>query len=162
MKLLSCILIFFIINSIESARKCRQCRQNEVYMPCGPSCGGDGCNQIYYLVPCNNTCLSGCFCKCGYYRNEAGICVPANQCFGGAPSNVGYARLCPGIKCLGQYEYKTEANECEQLCPGTEETTDCVDDVSPGCYCLPGFYRNPYTSACVPESECANIVPTSK
>lgn len=133
------------IAAIATFRLCSD--PNALYTECGPSCGGDGCNQVYYatpgplttasasvssptasaavnaslirpILPCIQQCRAGCFCKCGYYRSpKTGLCVPANQCPNGV-TNTQYAQLCPGIgRCCGANEYYTQSNSCLDQCP---------------------------------------------
>ncbi|XP_015127326.1 chymotrypsin inhibitor [Diachasma alloeum] len=51
----------------------RRCRRNEIWTRCGSPCPPDCLNPR--PRPCPPTCRAGCFCRPGYLRNFAGICV---------------------------------------------------------------------------------------
>lgn len=156
--------LFAIIISLSTAhypRPPRYCCDdpNEEYSDCGPSCGGDGCRPIEYVLPCNQTCQPGCFCKCGYFRNFEGVCVLPQDCPDGLVGNVGYPKVCPGHQCCGQFEYFTESNGCIEEClpanvPSTITIPPCRPEVEPGCYCLPGYRRNQETGVCGTDDQC--------
>lgn len=56
------------------------CPTNEMFLLCGPSCPMT-CNNIANPPTCNvNSCIRGCFCKPGYYRNGNRNCVVQRLC----------------------------------------------------------------------------------
>lgn len=71
------------------------CGPNEVWDDCPPACYGDGCFAFVYVQRCNQTCAPepGCVCKCGYFRNSAGLCVPKSEC-GKQFTNTQYEDFC--------------------------------------------------------------------
>jgi hypothetical protein len=48
-----------------------ECTENEEYSDCGTRCG-QGCDELGRRVICprRRMCISGCFCKEGYFRSE--------------------------------------------------------------------------------------------
>lgn len=73
--------------------------RNAVFLECGPSCQRDFCQTTNYRkVPCVDRCLTGCFCQCGFARDEASqICVPTSCCPTGF-ENVDYYQKCPSVE----------------------------------------------------------------
>lgn len=51
---------------------------NEKYDGCGSHCPATCANRE--PGPCIDSCKAGCFCKQGYLRNSAGICVKEKNC----------------------------------------------------------------------------------
>lgn len=72
-----------------------KCPVNEVFSYCPPACFGDGCFAFVYAKRCYQECDSEprCICKCGYLRNDQGICVPKKDC-GNAFPNKSYEEFC--------------------------------------------------------------------
>jgi len=142
---------------------------NEVFKECGPSCGGDGCFHVTSFIECEPSCLADCFCKCGYYRDydsdrDEYRCVLGKDCYAGVVSNLDYAKVCPGHQCQGEYEYYTQSNSCLDRCRGIpgDILPKCgtqPQHLTPGCYCLPGFKRNPHTQKCIFDYECKDLAP---
>ncbi|CEF64617.1 Trypsin Inhibitor-like, cysteine rich domain-containing protein [Strongyloides ratti] len=82
------VLLFLIGNiSIKSnpvTTSPKECRENEVYLECGP-CNERRCYTIYFFVdPCKfNKCYPpGCYCKDGYGRKslEDDTCTLLSTC----------------------------------------------------------------------------------
>ncbi|XP_035227821.1 zonadhesin-like, partial [Stegodyphus dumicola] len=99
------------------------CGRNEQYSNCGTACP-PSCsipNQI-----CTSQCVSGCFCKKGYLRNDNGICIPKKQC----PKGI----------CRKNEEY----NNCGTACPPTCSNPNpvCTRQCVKGCFCKKGYIKN--------------------
>uniref|UniRef100_G3MS86 TIL domain-containing protein n=1 Tax=Amblyomma maculatum TaxID=34609 RepID=G3MS86_AMBMU len=61
----------------------RHCPRNEVFKRCqSSSCGEKKCYHLGQRRPlaCTLDCVTGCFCKRRYYRNNNGKCVLRSQC----------------------------------------------------------------------------------
>uniref|UniRef100_A0A224YFH6 TIL domain containing protein n=1 Tax=Rhipicephalus zambeziensis TaxID=60191 RepID=A0A224YFH6_9ACAR len=58
------------------------CGRHEKYKTCQSStCGEKKCSTRFRLFPkCTKDCVSKCFCRRRYYRNEKGQCVSFFQC----------------------------------------------------------------------------------
>lgn len=150
MQLLIAVLVIVLSVEVHSRRHC--CTDpHERYTKCGPACLGDGCLITIPLI-CNQTNRAGCFCECGYFRDNTGKCIPGNEC----PhiSNIAYPKSCPGVKCKAPFEYYTKSNACFEQCvpPGVQIL--CIEESSLGCYCLPGYKRNLSTGVCIPSNQC--------
>ncbi|KAL3247452.1 hypothetical protein MRX96_057049 [Rhipicephalus microplus] len=62
----------------------KQCQRNEEYKKCvSGSCREWRCNYLRKGWPdaCTLDCVSGCFCKRGYFRNYRRKCVLGYRCF---------------------------------------------------------------------------------
>uniref|UniRef100_A0A6M2D4W7 TIL domain-containing protein n=1 Tax=Rhipicephalus microplus TaxID=6941 RepID=A0A6M2D4W7_RHIMP len=62
----------------------KQCQRNEEYKKCvSGSCREGRCNYLRKGWPdaCTLDCVSGCFCKRGYFRNYRRKCVLGYRCF---------------------------------------------------------------------------------
>ncbi len=58
-----------------------KCEDNEEYNECGSRCGQSCLDQAQRKTcPMRMSCVSGCFCLPGFYRNETGECVPLKKC----------------------------------------------------------------------------------
>uniref|UniRef100_A0A0K0FHH5 TIL domain-containing protein n=1 Tax=Strongyloides venezuelensis TaxID=75913 RepID=A0A0K0FHH5_STRVS len=88
--LMFCIILLFLSsnNLIKSnpvtTQLPQECRNNEVYMECGP-CNEKRCYTIFYFVdPCRfNKCSPpGCYCEEGYGKKsvEDDTCVSLSTC----------------------------------------------------------------------------------
>ncbi len=62
-------------------KKPPKCAKNEKYSDCGTNCG-QSCEAVGKTVMCprRRLCISGCFCKKGFYRDNDDDCVPRKQC----------------------------------------------------------------------------------
>uniref|UniRef100_G3MKL4 TIL domain-containing protein n=1 Tax=Amblyomma maculatum TaxID=34609 RepID=G3MKL4_AMBMU len=61
----------------------RDCPRREVFKRCqSSSCGENKCYHLGQRRPlaCTLDCVTGCFCKRRYYRNDNGKCVHRSQC----------------------------------------------------------------------------------
>lgn len=78
----------------------KTCGPNEVFTRCGPICVEDSCAQRLCIPYCEEQCVTGCFCKCGFYREITnGECVPEEKC--NFFNNSEYLNVCPeGKLCL--------------------------------------------------------------
>jgi hypothetical protein len=57
----------------------KRCGQNEYWGTCGHnSC--EGCIVFLQQAACRPFCTPGCQCFAGYRRNNAGVCIPEQQC----------------------------------------------------------------------------------
>lgn len=132
---------------------------NEYFTECGPACGGDGCTTVQRSESCDQDCKAGCFCMCGYFRNSKGVCVPGEEC--DAPiTNVDYPKYCVGKQCCADFTYLTESNSCLEQCqiPGGP-LYKCATSGYLGCFCLPGYRRDPHTNECIPARACKKLSP---
>ncbi|XP_028897171.1 chymotrypsin-elastase inhibitor ixodidin-like [Zeugodacus cucurbitae] len=83
LKLLIIVAALLKFNSIVKAnggpRSCTGSR-NEIYLNPGPNCErtcrnlDEECLKVYVMPP------SGCYCRPGFARNEAGRCIPIRLC----------------------------------------------------------------------------------
>lgn len=116
-----------------------KCPENEEYTACGSACP-ISCSDLYYPKKdkiCTLQCVSGCFCKKGYYRAKDGTCVEAEKCCQG--ENEQYTRC--GSACVETCDYKPE------IC-----TKQCIE----GCLCKCDYIRkdNTTNSACIKRDQC--------
>ncbi|GFY60956.1 zonadhesin [Trichonephila inaurata madagascariensis] len=121
------------------------CKKNEEYLPCGsacpPTCSNSGKNEI-----CTTQCVSGCFCKKGFLRNDQGECVRPEECSGDGNG--------PSKECGKDEIYY---DECAPSCTGTCDTYKRKNmhcpRCRPGCWCKKGFVKNK-NGNCIPISKC--------
>ncbi|GBM98796.1 Zonadhesin [Araneus ventricosus] len=114
------------------------CRPNEEFKECGLPCQITCDNLGIPAPPCPLPCTRGCFCKPGFVRNRDGNCV--------RPS------LCP-VVCGENEEFNTCGTSCPATCPSLTEQRLCPAGCVKGCFCKPGFVRNP-SGKCVPPDLC--------
>ncbi|XP_063704630.1 zonadhesin-like [Culicoides brevitarsis] len=114
---------------------CGSCKDPEVFTHCGNRCQ-EKCSDDDMRV-CTLECEVGCFCKEGYYRNYAGICVPKENCTSCKDPNE---------------EYTDCGTGCGEACG--HENLWCKERCREGCFCRKGYKRHPITGQCVPEKEC--------
>ncbi|KFM77647.1 Zonadhesin, partial [Stegodyphus mimosarum] len=112
----------------------RTCGSNEEYRTCGTACPPT-CS--YPNPVCTQHCVTGCFCKEGYIRNDNGICIPSDQC----PKGI----------CGTNEEY----NNCGTACPPTcsKPNPVCTKQCTRGCFCKKGYIRND-NGICIPKEQC--------
>ncbi|GFR05007.1 hypothetical protein TNCT_498982 [Trichonephila clavata] len=121
------------------------CKENEEYLSCGsacpPTCSNSGKNEI-----CTTQCVSGCFCKEGFVKNDQGECVKLEEC----PENGNE----PSKECGKDEIYY---DECAPSCTGTCDTYNRKNmhcpRCRPGCWCKKGFVKNK-DGKCIPSSKC--------
>ncbi|CAG2104857.1 unnamed protein product, partial [Medioppia subpectinata] len=135
------------------------CDDNEEYYPCGDYC-------IELCKPpesCKRKCKSGCFCKRYFYRNEKGVCVPAEKCPNRMKKSPSDGKVGPNACKKKNEEYSTcgrpKCHSCLELskhlmCPNRQSCET-------GCFCRGGFYRTT-DGDCVPLSKCIPKVPDFK
>ncbi|XP_063696516.1 mucin-6-like [Culicoides brevitarsis] len=108
---------------------------NEFYTNCGNNCT-DQCHSNEKT--CRDTeCQAGCFCRNGYKRNSAGICVPPKQCF-----------------CNDETEEYKAGDRCCESC----EQIFCTQKYEIGCFCKAGLKRDPKTGKCVLPEKCPKSI----
>nr|XP_050038039.2 uncharacterized protein LOC126534859 [Dermacentor andersoni] len=61
------------------------CEGREIHKKCESSnCGEESCRQLLGTQPkkpnCNKDCVTGCFCRSGFYRHHNDTCVTATEC----------------------------------------------------------------------------------
>ncbi|KAL1466084.1 hypothetical protein MTO96_038819 [Rhipicephalus appendiculatus] len=66
-------------------RAVTQCEKTEVFKKCqSSSCAETHCEQLLGNVPklpgCTKDCVTGCFCRKGFYRHSNLKCVTAAEC----------------------------------------------------------------------------------
>ncbi|GBP26747.1 Mucin-19 [Eumeta japonica] len=119
--------------------------ENEVFKRCGP--GYDNTCQDYNnnkngVVAASKVCVSGCYCKEGYARDEIGFCVKLEDC----PAEP---------NCLLENEVFLS---CGTSCPDTCDNYDdggrpCTRQCVRGCFCAEGYVRR-QDGACVKPDKC--------
>ncbi|KOB71038.1 Serine protease inhibitor 28 [Operophtera brumata] len=131
--------------------QCPTCpNPNEVYDPCIAPCPPRRCDVDERLIKCGAppkigeaSCVAGCRCADGYYRNSLGVCVTKAEC----PS------------CDGPHEYYACGGACDNVCATLHEQnqTNCpivnirCNDM---CYCDEGYARDD-NNICIPiENDC--------
>ena len=120
----------------------KKCCKNQEYLTCGSSCPPT-CNDFSYPLPkplkiCTANCVTGCFCKEGYYLKGKHRCVPPEKC------------------CRRRNE---RFNTCGTACPETcdHKPLACTKQCVRGCFCASSdFVRrdNSTNSPCIPRSKC--------
>ncbi|GIZ02054.1 hypothetical protein CEXT_77441 [Caerostris extrusa] len=117
------------------------CRANAQFSmcksPCRPTC------QNPSPTPCNERCVSGCFCKDGYVEEEDGRCVLFQNCRKNCGQDEQYYECTPSCK-----------NTCDNFNnPGAR--CQCGP---PGCFCKEGLVKRA-DGKCVHPRQCpANVV----
>ncbi len=117
------------------------CLENEEYTTCGSTCAPT-CDDLHYPVPkppksCSLICLSGCFCKKGFYRSDDGKCVVPEQC------------------CGKSERYQVCGTACVETC--NKKPTICTEQCVAGCFCGCSDYvrqSDKTDSPCIPRDEC--------
>uniref|UniRef100_A0A1A9UR14 TIL domain-containing protein n=1 Tax=Glossina austeni TaxID=7395 RepID=A0A1A9UR14_GLOAU len=72
-------LFLIILEGCGCVSEKSKCGLNEVY-DCGSACQVT-CATRGTSCPIQNVkCSEGCFCKLGFLRNTAGVCVPVSNC----------------------------------------------------------------------------------
>lgn len=118
------------------------CGPNEEYTTCGSICAPT-CADLRYplpkpLKPCAFICLSGCFCKKGFYRSDGGKCVAPQQC------------------CGKNERYQICGTACVETC--NTKPTICTEQCVAGCFCgCSDYVRESDTtdSPCIHRDECS-------
>ncbi|CAO1396965.1 unnamed protein product [Diamesa tonsa] len=126
---------------------CELCKDpNAVYNKCGSSCSEGTCKNPNGLSQiCTKMCETGCFCKTGYVKNDAGKCV--------------LPKTCPIPKCKDPNSYANECGSaCEATCKNPNPKGPCPDVCVKGCFCNPGYLKNDQ-GVCVPVEKCPKACP---
>ncbi|CAF1292317.1 unnamed protein product [Rotaria sp. Silwood1] len=148
-----------------------KCRINEEYKKCGSACPRT-CNNFSYPLSkspqaCIAMCISGCFCKQGYYRSKNGQCVEPEKCC--TDDNEQYSEC--GSACIETCNYTPQFySSSDPVCGNNEQYTcgaDCIEtcDYKPTlcshicrfcCFCQDGYVRqsNNTDSPCVKREDC--------
>ncbi|KAH6942626.1 hypothetical protein HPB50_008644 [Hyalomma asiaticum] len=59
----------------------KKCGRNEEWKECQSStCAETTCQRPVTGPACTYDCLSGCFCRTGFFRNSQDVCVARNEC----------------------------------------------------------------------------------
>ncbi|CAL1267801.1 unnamed protein product [Larinioides sclopetarius] len=111
------------------------CRRNEEFKECGLPCQITCDNLGIPAAACPIPCTRGCFCKPGFVRNRDGNCV--------RPS------LCP-IVCGENEEFNQCGTACPATCTSRTEQRMCPAVCVKGCFCKPGFVRDPSGKCILP------------
>ncbi|XP_015930600.1 zonadhesin-like [Parasteatoda tepidariorum] len=111
------------------------CGEYEEYRECGPGCIAT-CENRAHLGDCSLSCTKGCFCTSGYIRGPSGKCI--------------LPETCPPV-CGRNEEYQ----DCGSACPAncTNSNPKCREVCVRGCFCKPGYIRDPY-GICVLPTNC--------
>lgn len=110
---------------------------------------------------CTNTCVSGCFCKPGYFKAPDGLCVKLEDC-PQAEMSIGEPRLfssmemvidgSPTIEDCAPDEVYFDCGWCEPSC--SYPRPSCSYKVcTTGCLCRPPLLRH-RNGRCVEEKDC--------
>lgn len=121
-----------------------QCKENEVFMPCGSACPPT-CANPHASPICTKQCVIGCFCKPGYLRQENGECVSAEKC--GVPAMQDPV-------CAGENEEFRQCKGCDATC--TDAHPICPRICVQGCACKEGHVRNT-NGKCIKKEQCPKI-----
>jgi hypothetical protein len=128
-----------------------QCKENEVFMPCGSACTPT-CTNPRPSPVCTRQCVVGCFCKPGYLKNEQGECVEAERC--GVPAAEAMPMLPAGI-CSENEEWR-QCKGCDGTCQRPNPI--CPRICVPGCACKQGHLRDG-NGRCMPKEQCPTAQP---
>ncbi|KFB45748.1 TIL domain-containing cysteine-rich salivary secreted peptide [Anopheles sinensis] len=77
-----CVLLVKADHGQKPGTPAPKCRKGERFLDCGNSCMEPKCTKPPVNFPCITLCLSGCYCREGYVRNDKGVCVPPSKCPG--------------------------------------------------------------------------------
>ncbi|XP_055930162.1 zonadhesin-like [Argiope bruennichi] len=113
------------------------CGMNEEYSVCGPACP-ETCKNFGKSIMCTHQCVKGCFCKRGFIRGPQGTCIQP--------------QLCP-VECGENEEYLQCGPACPLSCETQVRTSVCSHDCVRGCFCKPGFVRDP-AGKCINPAFC--------
>lgn len=132
--------IAFILTEWSVAQNCNG--PHELYTDCGTACPPT-CENRNTLFYCTLQCVSGCFCKPGFVRNNDGVCVNPNSC----PND----KIC---RQPNQEWSDCGANGCQNTCKSPTLQTYCTAMCMAGCVCKQGYVRNGRNGSCVLEADC--------
>ncbi|CAK1555519.1 unnamed protein product [Leptosia nina] len=122
------------------------CGLHQVYkscQPCEKTCAEP--NPV-----CGEACLTGCFCKDGFYKAPSGQCVLPTEC-PLAEITMSVANE-PSIEECQVDEVFVWCGWCEATC--SEPAPDCPPDVcTRGCLCRPPLLRH-RSGHCVEQKDC--------
>ncbi|XP_053547105.1 serine protease inhibitor swm-1-like [Bombina bombina] len=117
------------------------CGENEEYNKCGNNCLGN-CSNLNPPPDCSDTCIKGCFCKEGYFRDESSYCVPKVIC----------------ESCKGNTTFTNCGTLCPASCSGQDFSDKCELKCYTGCVCKKNYVRlygrNKNEGPCVLTADC--------
>ncbi|XP_035220585.1 zonadhesin-like isoform X2 [Stegodyphus dumicola] len=128
----------------EECPKQEKCGKDEVYQDCGPACPLFCANKDK-PTPCTLQCVSGCFCKSGYIRNDNGLCIPIEQC----PKEE---------KCEKDEVFLDCGSACPPSCANIRNPIACTLQCVSGCFCKDGLVRSS-NGKCILPQQCAQDEP---
>ncbi|CAL1266706.1 unnamed protein product [Larinioides sclopetarius] len=115
------------------------CGANAEYRECGSACPPTCADRGKKNKICTMQCVSGCFCKKGFVKNNRGVCVKPQEC----EQNT----------CGENEEYRGCGSACPTTCANLGKNVMCTMQCVPGCYCAKGLVRNDQ-GKCVRPEEC--------
>uniref|UniRef100_A0A2A4JJI9 TIL domain-containing protein n=1 Tax=Heliothis virescens TaxID=7102 RepID=A0A2A4JJI9_HELVI len=140
----SCCLVLCVGYKVGNGAACGPKEEMQCIHSCPPQVT---CRNRFIGTSClltDETCDNVCVCKPGLVRNDAGECVPEEQC-----------DTCPGA-----HEFFECGSACDNECAtlATQNRTHCpIKNIvcNRKCYCLDGYARD-QSGNCIPVEKCHN------
>ncbi|XP_041768711.1 chymotrypsin inhibitor Ani s 6-like [Anopheles merus] len=80
MKYVRCISLIVFVALMVTFVHSEDCTvENEEYYSCASPCRRN-CTNLAQMLSCTGVCVSGCFCRPGYFRREDNACVKPWLC----------------------------------------------------------------------------------
>lgn len=139
-------LILAFANAEES------CPDNQEYQECGTYCPITCDNKDNPPFVCPLVCVSGCFCKTGYYKTTNGTCVTEDDC---NSSQEPPTQVCPNNQV-----FSTCGSACPLTCANKDNPPTCIEVCVAECTCPSGMVAADDGNCVTPEN-CPVTIPES-
>lgn len=129
-----------------------RCGPNAIFMECGTACEAT-CNNPQPPPYCIQVCVTGCFCKQGYLKNENGQCVRPHECDAQIHHKIPLQIPSTSQTCPANEEFLACGSACVPTCANPQPSPVCTKNCVVGCFCKQGHLRNS-NGVCVPANQC--------
>ncbi|GIY11692.1 zonadhesin [Caerostris darwini] len=124
------------------------CRDDEEYYECNPSCKNTCENFNNPGVKCQCG-PPGCFCKRGLVKRADGKCILPSQC-----------TVPPPVQCTAYEQYYECTPSCKNTCEHFNNSRIRCPCGPPGCFCKPGLVKKA-DGKCVHPNQCVVLPPVN-